>query len=149
MQKNERALDLFSKSYSCAQAVLIAFANEVGIDEQTAFKIGAGLGGGVGRTQNICGAINAGAIILGLKFGNYAPEDVDSKNRLGELVGRYVADCKKELGYETCLELLKVDINNEQIKQFAKETGLLDRVCNNAVVTASNILEGYLKRETF
>lgn len=148
MQTSERALELFSNSYSCAQAVLISFAQKVGIDEQTAFKIGAGLGGGVGKTQNICGAINAGAIILGLKFGNYHHDDLEAKNRLGELVGKYVADCKEELGYETCLELLKVDINNEQIKQFAKEMGLFDKVCNNAVVTAANVLESYLNRET-
>jgi C_GCAxxG_C_C family probable redox protein len=145
MNKRDKAIELFSCGNSCSQAILIAFAEDVSIDEQTAFRIGAGLGGGIGRTQNICGAINAGAIILGLKFGNYPADDTDSKNSMGRFVARYINECKQELGATQCLEITKVDLNNQELKQFATETGHLARVCNNAVAISAAILEKYLR----
>ncbi|MDX9845700.1 MAG: C-GCAxxG-C-C family protein [Tenuifilaceae bacterium] len=144
MDKCTKALELFDNGYSCAQSILIAFASEVGIDEDLAFRIGAGLGGGVGRTQNICGAVNAGAIILGLRHGNYPPTDTESKNRLADKVGKFVLECKNSLGATQCLDLIKVDLNNPEQKQFANESGLLSRICNNAVSKTAEILSGYL-----
>ncbi len=144
MHKSTKALELFDSGYSCAQSILVAFASEVGVDETTAFRIGAGLGGGVGRTQNICGAVNAGAIILGLRHGNYSPNDMESKNRLAEMVGKFVMECKNTLVATQCLDLIKVDLNNPEQKQFANESGLLSKICNNAVSKTAEILIKYL-----
>lgn len=139
------ALELHNKGYNCAQSVLVAYAEEVDVDRNVAFRIGAGLGGGVGRTQNICGAINAGAIILGLKFGAYSPDDVESKNRISELVSRFIHDCNQSLGSTQCLELVKVDLNNPDQKKFAKDSGYLSRICDNAISETARILNIYLK----
>lgn len=145
MKLSDEALNLFKTNYNCAQSVLIAFADEVEIDKKQAFKIAAGLGGGIGRSQNICGAINAGAIVLGLKFGNYNEEDAELKNRMSKLVGNYIEECKQALGSSQCLDLIKVDLNNDEQKEFAKSSGHFERVCNNAVYVTSSILEKYLK----
>lgn len=145
MKPNHKALELFTNGYSCSQSILIAFAKDVNIDKDTAFRIGAGLGGGVGRTQNICGAINAGAIILGLKFGNYPPDDSEAKNKLANKVAKFVNECKMELGATQCLELTKVDLNNETLKQHASSSGHLAKVCNNAVEVVAKILEEYIE----
>lgn len=145
MNRSEKALNLFKKNYSCAQSVLIAFADEVDIDKNLAFRIAAGLGGGIGRSQNICGAINAGAVVLGLKFGNYTEDDIESKNLMANVVGQYIEECKRALGATQCLDLIKVDLNNNEQKDFANKTGHLERVCNNAVYVTSEILEKYIK----
>lgn len=144
MDQHNKALELFKGNHSCAQSILVAFAQEVELDTEVAFKIGATLGGGIGRSQNICGAINAGAIILGLKFGNYEPDDIESKNKLAELTGRFIDECKQKLGATQCLELTKVDLNNQDLKQFANDTGHLARVCNNAVEQTAIITTKYL-----
>ena len=44
MERRNKALALFDNGYSCAQAILIAFADAGGIEEKTAFRIAAGLG---------------------------------------------------------------------------------------------------------
>ena len=49
MTRKDRAVELFMEGYNCAQSVFTAFADRFGIDEDTAKKISAGLGGGVGR----------------------------------------------------------------------------------------------------
>ncbi|MFP4556802.1 MAG: C-GCAxxG-C-C family protein [Bacteroidales bacterium] len=144
MKTSRQALKLFTNGYSCSQAILIAFAKDVDLEKDTAFSIGAGLGGGVGRTQNICGAINAGAIILGLRFGNYSSDDSEAKNQLASKVATFVNECKLELGATQCLELTKVDLNNETLKNHASKSGHLARVCNNAVEVVARILEKYI-----
>ncbi len=140
-----KSLQLFANGYSCAQSILVAFASAVNIDHDLAFSIGAGLGGGIGRTQNICGAINAGAIILGLKFGRYNPSDAESKNRMANLVHQFVDECKQTLGATQCLDLIKVDLNNKEQIQSAQESGQLSNICNNAVLKTAEILTRYLQ----
>jgi C_GCAxxG_C_C family probable redox protein len=149
MTKVQLAIDLFSGAYSCSQAILIAFSDDIGIDEDLAFRIGAGLGGGVGRTQSICGAISAGAIVLGMKYATYLPDDIESKNRLSSFVGEFVNECKQAIGAVDCLHITGVDFTNTELKAFATESGHFKRVCNNAIMHVASILERYLKTKSF
>jgi C_GCAxxG_C_C family probable redox protein len=144
MTKGNYALELFRKDYSCAQSILMAFAKEVGIDEELAFRIGAGLGGGIGRKQHICGAINGGAIILGLKFANFLPTDSHAKERMANLVGSFVHECEQVIGGTQCKELIKINLEDSVQREFANETGIFERVCNNAIVQVAKILEKHL-----
>lgn len=65
----DRAEELFRTGLCCSQAVFCAFAEEFGMDAETARKVSAGLGGGVGRMREACGAVTGAAMALGLKFG--------------------------------------------------------------------------------
>ena len=44
-----KSVDYFMEGYGCCQSVVAAFADLYGMDENTALRIGAGFGGGVGR----------------------------------------------------------------------------------------------------
>lgn len=57
-ERCERAEAYRKNGANCAQALLAAFADVMGITETQALAVGAGLGGGV-RSGNICGAVNA------------------------------------------------------------------------------------------
>jgi len=144
MKDLEKAIKLFNEGNSCAQAILAAYCNRVGLDQAIALKIGSGLGGGVGRRQYICGAINAGAIILGLKLGNSILGDTENKENANKIVGEFVLECEKMLGSSQCKELLKIDLTNDDERIAAKESGLFGRVCNNAVEQTAILLEKYL-----
>jgi C_GCAxxG_C_C family probable redox protein len=149
MQKNltQEALSLFKQGASCSQSILATYGPLVGLSLEQSFQVGSGLGGGIGRKQYVCGAINAGAIILGLKFGNKALGDIERKELTSKITGAFVSDCEMELGNSQCSELLKVDISNPEERERAKENGLLDRVCNNAVLKTAQLLEIYLKEK--
>ena len=144
MNKINDALKLHEEGNNCAQAILGAYAHSVDIDPKTAIKIGAGLGGGLGRKQHICGAVNAGAIILGLKYSNGISGDIDSKENVSKIVGDFVSECEKNLGSVQCKELLKIDLSNPSERMAAKESGLFVKVCNNAIKQSAIILEKYL-----
>lgn len=60
-----RAEELFHEGYNCSQSVLLAFADLTGVDEALLEKISIGLGGGVGRLREVCGAVSGMAMVAG------------------------------------------------------------------------------------
>ncbi len=75
----EKALSRFDEGYACSQSVLLAFSEEFNLDERTAKLISANFGGGMGRLREKCGALTGGFMVLGLKYGNVEPKDLDTK----------------------------------------------------------------------
>lgn len=126
---------------------MATYGPSVGLTTELCLQIGSGLGGGIGRKQYICGAINAGAIILGLRFGNKELGESERKEQTSQIVGKFVTHCERELGSLQCSELLRVDISNPEERTKAKDSGLLDRVCNNAVIKTAQLLEIYLEEK--
>ena len=62
MSKVEKAEALFKSGCNCSQAVFTAFADEFGLDEELAKRLSCGLGGGVGRMREVCGAVSGAAM---------------------------------------------------------------------------------------
>lgn len=82
MNKQEiikKALSRFDEGYACSQSVVLAFSEEFDLDERTAKLISANFGGGMGRLREKCGALTGGFMVLGLKYGNVEPKDLDTK----------------------------------------------------------------------
>ena len=84
--------------YNCAQAVLLPFAPDAGLDEKTAARLTANFGAGMKR-GSVCGAIAGGLMVLGL----YGADDPAS---VGEYYRRLRASHD---GIMDCAELLRVD----------------------------------------
>ena len=135
------------ESATCAQSIMAVYGPEVGLSIEQSLQIGSSLGGGIGYQQHICGAINAGAIIIGLKHGNSVHGDMEKKNRAIKLAGDFVLECQQILGNIQCSELIKLDLNNAEEVSKANADGLFDRVCNNAILKCAEILEKYLNIE--
>ena len=55
-----------AKHCNCAQTMLAAFAEDLGMSEEQAMKLGANFGGGM-KMGSVCGTITSAAMILGLK----------------------------------------------------------------------------------
>lgn len=52
MTKADEAVASFKSGFSCSQAVLSSYAEELGMDRDTANRVACGFGGGIGRTGN-------------------------------------------------------------------------------------------------
>lgn len=100
MDKCEKAVELFKTGLCCSQAAFCAFAEEHGMDLETAQKVSAGLGGGVGRMREVCGAVTGATLALGLKYG---PDKAAVYPHVQELCARFKAEC----GSIVCRELLE------------------------------------------
>jgi C_GCAxxG_C_C family probable redox protein len=75
----KKALSNFDEGYACAQSVLLTFACQYNLDDETAKRISSTFGGGMGRLRQKCGALTSGFMVLGLAFGNTKPDDMKTK----------------------------------------------------------------------
>ena len=78
----QRAVELFMEGKNCSQAVFVAFATDLGLTEEMALAVSVGLGGGVGRMREVCGAVSGAAMVVGLKNPQYDKGEAYEKVRL-------------------------------------------------------------------
>lgn len=104
-----QALKIKSLGNHCSQACLYGLAPYLGLDTGQAMKLMAALGGGM-RHQQLCGAVMAAGVALGLAFGvSEIKKNEDEKkadDRLGELTVEFVDRFTEELGTTVCGQLL-------------------------------------------
>ena len=70
MKKSEKAVELKHMGNNCCQAVLLAFGDELGMDDATLRRLGAPFGAGMGCFEATCGALCGAQMVLGLKDGD-------------------------------------------------------------------------------
>ena len=104
----ERAKALFKEGFNCSQAVCAACADLYGLDEQTALRVAASFGGGIGRMRQTCGAACGMFILAGLENGSATPGDAEGKKQNYVLVQDLAAKFKAENGSLICAELLGI-----------------------------------------
>jgi len=144
MSKAETAVNYFD-SYNCAQSTLAAYAADFDLGKETALQVGVGFGGGIGRLQDVCGAVSAAVMVLGLASG-FKEEDARPKiNEVYETVRNFIADFSQEKGTIKCRELLMdCDLSSEEGQKCFKEQGLKEKHCKPAVRLCCELLDKYL-----
>ena len=138
--KEQKAVELFSKGYNCAQAVLGVFCEEDGLDVKTAFKLSTGFGGGV-RCGEVCGAVSGAIMAIGLKCGFYAEKDFEQKGHCNKKTYEFIERFKAENGSIICRDLLNTDIRAPENFTNPEIQGLFKTVCPDMVASAVRILE--------
>lgn len=102
----ERAVALFKSGYNCSQSVFAAFCDKFGMPQELALKVSAGLGGGVGRMREVCGAMSGAAMLAGMVYGATDGSDREAKALTYEKVQEIAAEFKKTNPSIVCRELL-------------------------------------------
>jgi C_GCAxxG_C_C family probable redox protein len=144
MHPNEKATQLFAAGYSCSQAVLASRAEQFGLETETALKLSAAFGGGLGRQGEICGAASGALMVIGLEDGYTKPEDKEAKEHTYELTRRFTAEFIKRTGALHCSDLLGCQIGTPEGMQQAREQELFTTICPKLVTAASQILSEML-----
>lgn len=141
----QKAKDLFFSGLNCSQAVFTAFSSLNGLDEETAKKVSIGLGGGVGRLREVCGAVSGAAMVLGMVHGG---ENAENKASAYAFVQKFAEEFKKENGSIICRELLGLDENKKETStpdartpQYYKK-----RPCAELVYTAAKIVSDMIDK---
>ena len=143
MSEKDTAVELFKEGYNCSQSVFTAFAHRFGIDKDTALKISAGLGGGVGRMREVCGAVSGAAMAIGSICAATEGKDSETKQKNYELVREFAKRFTDENGSIVCRELLGLDIKMETTAKPDSRTAeyYKKRPCVELVECAAKILE--------
>lgn len=106
MNHAQKARDLFLSGCSCSQAVFAAFADEFGMDQDTALRLASSFGGGMGGMRETCGAVSGMLMAAGMKWGYSEVGDLDIKTAHYARVRSLIEGFKAEHGTIVCRELL-------------------------------------------
>jgi len=147
--KSEVAVEKFLSGYNCAQAVLYAFGPDLGLDGETALKVATGLGGGMGRRGEVCGAVTGGILALGLRYGRGGQQDRSVTEQAYYKTQAMMAAFERMLGACTCRTLLGgCDLQTAEGQRLFRENDLIHKTCARCVQTVSEILAGMLDAPT-
>ena len=139
---SEKACTNFKNGYNCAQAVLLAFAEVLGIDDAFALKLASSFGGGMGRLREVCGAVSAMLMIAGLLQGYTEPNNDEIKAQHYKLIQNLGNEFKSRCGSIICRELLGLpDGADSPIPSKRTDEYYQQRPCENCIKTAAEIIE--------
>ncbi len=146
MTEKERARELFLEGYNCSQSVFIPFCHRFGIDESTAKKISAGLGGGLGRQREVCGAVSAASMVLGDIAAAQQGADQESKKENYILVREFCDRFKERHPSIICREMLQdLAKNDGAVPDERTPEYYIKRPCLRAIEDAVEILTQMLE----
>ena len=139
----EEIHELMMNGRHCSQVVFGQWAEDLGLDKDTAIKIISAFGGGACHGE-ICGAISGGLAAIGTKYGTCKFNDPDQDVIMKETSEEFIRRFKEKYGTVLCRDLLKeydIDFARPGDRQKAKETGVPKQVCPEYVHGALEILE--------
>lgn len=104
-KQGDAAYAWFLKGYNCSQSVVAAFAPQLGLTEETALRLSAGFGAGIGRMREVCGAFCGVVTVLSMVYAD--PADPKDKSRMYALVQQAAEQYRARNGGSIiCRELL-------------------------------------------
>lgn len=137
---SEQAVKKFSEGFNCAQVVLSAFSEKYWISQADAYKIATGFGGGA-RNGELCGAVTGAIMVIGLKYGNSALDEGNTKLLCYQKTTEFTKLFQQRKGSIVCRELLSCDIGNPDGMKYATEQGLFQQVCPEMIKETIALLE--------
>jgi C_GCAxxG_C_C family probable redox protein len=125
--------------------VLLAVCKATGWDCGCIPRIASGLGGGVGRQGEVCGALTGGVLAVGLVHGRDRTEETEAKNAVHAKAGQFVRRFAEVNGALRCRDLIGLDVSSEEGVQEYYARNLLEERClgivGNAVRAVLELLD--------
>ena len=135
MTHKEKAVQYYQDGYLCSQSVLAAYAEEYGLTEELALKLGTCLGAGM-RKGEVCGACAGALMVLGLMH-----DDPKNRKTAYENTKQFLNDFRDVNGSYLCNDLLGCDVRTPEGVQYARDHHLFTEFCPKMVASAVEILE--------
>ena len=135
MTHKEKAVQYYQDGYLCSQSVLAAYAEEYGLTEELALKLGTCLGAGM-RKGEVCGACTGALMVLGLMH-----DDPKNRKTAYENTKQFLNDFRDVNGSYLCNDLLGCDVRTPEGVQYARDHHLFTEFCPRMVACAVEILE--------
>lgn len=140
-EKVRKSVTLFEEGYNCSQAVFMTYANRYGIETEMAAKLATSFGGGMGRLREVCGAVSAMSLVLGLEYPFTDTKNKTSKNLNYSKVQYAANKFKDEMGSYICADLLNIKrIAESPVSTDRNEAYYTSRPCTRCVAKASEII---------
>jgi C_GCAxxG_C_C family probable redox protein len=120
--------------------VLLAVCKATGWDCGCIPRIASGLGGGVGRQGEVCGALTGGVLAVGLVHGRDRAQETEAKNAVHAKAGQFVQRFAEVNGALRCRDLIGLDVSSEEGVQEYYARNLLEEKCLGIVSNAVRVV---------
>ncbi len=127
----QKAIDLHHNGYNCAQAVVCAYCDLFGLDEETGYRASEAFGFGMGQME-VCGALAGACMLAGLKNSGGLQAVGKTKAETYKLDRQLAAAFREKNQSVLCRELKGV------------ESGKVLRSCDGCVEDGARLVETYL-----
>lgn len=142
------AEDSFASGFYCAESVVLAVADELGIESELLPKIATAFCSGMGRMCGTCGALSGAIMGIGLALGRSEPSQ--PVQPAYEATQRLIREFEQAFGGRDCHVLLGCDLNTPEGQAQFSERRLGERCAkytSKAAEIAARIItetNGYL-----
>ena len=141
----KRAMHNFREGYNCCQSVVLAFSEEIGLDEKTMLRLASPFGGGMGRLREVCGSVSGMFMVLGSLYGYDDPKDYEGKKELYARVQQLAASFREVNGAIVCRQLLGLKEGaSAPMPERRTEKYYRKRPCEKIIGIAALLLEEYI-----
>lgn len=124
----KKAVENHKKGYNCAQAVLCAYSDLLGVEEETLFAVAEGFGAGMGGMLGTCGAVTGMYMVAGLQNSCKDLQACSTKPATNKIVRELAKAFEEQNQSLICRELKGVD------------TGKVLRSCDGCIEDAARIV---------
>ena len=131
------------QGYNCAQSMLVAYCDVMGLEPDFAAKLSSSFGGGMGRMREVCGAVSGMLMVAGLLYGYDTPGDDVSKKAHYQLVQHLAGKFREEAGSIVCRDILKNPPSDPNPTPRTAEF-YAKRPCTRMLILAAGILDEYI-----
>jgi C_GCAxxG_C_C family probable redox protein len=146
MTKSEQAVSKFLEGYNCAQSVFYSFCDDLRFEKNNALKIACGFGAGMGRKEEVCGAVSGGILVISAKYGRIEKDDRPAQEMTYKKTRELMDNFAKKHGTYICRQLLNgCELTTEEGQTSFKENDMLNKTCVPCVRSVVEILEDIME----
>lgn len=141
----QAAVHLLKDGYMCSESIVMAFAEIMGIERDTAAKISCAFAGGMSQGRT-CGAVSGAVMVIGLAYGSGLVRDPYAKDRCFQLTQEFSARFKHIRHTLECHDILRmnhIDPENPNEMRTLREKTL----CADIVKESMTLLLGIMNEE--
>ncbi|MCQ2501791.1 MAG: C-GCAxxG-C-C family protein [Lachnospiraceae bacterium] len=131
-------LEQFRKGFDCSQVVLMAFADELGYDEEELARMSSAFGGGMFHGDT-CGAVTGALMALGMRFGHDSFGQNDRKQKIQEKVAEFEKAFLEEKGSLFCRDLIGFDVAKGEFQEAVESGVVMDRCPGNVLMAIAEV----------
>lgn len=129
-EARRRAYEYETRYHGCGQCTILALQEVLGLEDELVFRAISCIDGATPLDTRKCGALMAGIMILGIKYGRARIDEGLPSLLNGMLqVDRLVRWFKQEFGSTVCTEITGVtqEVDEKQIKYLMRHPEIMDQ----------------------
>jgi C_GCAxxG_C_C family probable redox protein len=133
---SERSRELFDSGYYCAESVLLAMTESMGIQSDLIPRIATGFCSGIASSGGMCGAVSGAIMGISIVAGRNSP--AEAVQPCYDLVLQLLHRFSSQHGSTQCSKLIGCDLGSVEGQRTFAENRLIER-CERYVEDATHL----------